>query len=143
MEEIKLDTSNIENPKNKKNWAIIIAVIGLIILIVTSIMFVMVEDDSASKEKLELTGVYLEVDYTSLLGYSACVKGVATNTTNKDYSYAMIEFVIYDDAGNNLGTAIASITNLYSGDTWSFEATLFSFPDTRPTSYKLVSITAI
>ena len=81
-------------------------------------------------------------DYSEYLGYTVTIEGTAKNTSSRNYSYVQIEFVVYDVNGNNLGTALANINNLGSGDTWSFEAMLLSFPSTRPGSYKLVEITA-
>ncbi len=107
------------------------------------IIFVIVAlTPSETKPKLEVSGTSLSVEYSEYLGYSATITGVAKNTSNKNYSYVSVEFSVYDTNGNNLGTAIANINNLSSGDTWQFEANLFSFPSSRPTSYKLVDITA-
>lgn len=95
-----------------------------------------------NKEKLNISNVTMSVDYNSYLGYSAKITGTAKNLSGKNYSYASIEYTIYDEEGNNLGTAIDNINHLANGDTWKFEANLFSYPSTRPTSYKLVDITA-
>lgn len=138
MEEIDLEKEpKIKNKPNKNIW---------IILLVSLIAFVacyFIVDailNTTSKPKLDITNVSLYVDYNEYLGYSAKITGVAKNTSKKNYSYASVEFSVYDSSGNNLGTALANINNLSSGDSWRFEANLFSFPNTRPTHYKLVDI---
>ena len=82
----------------------------------------------------------MKVTYTEYLGYTAEITGVAKNTSGKSYSYASVEFSVYDATENNLGTAIANINNLASGDTWRFSATLLAFPDTKPATYKLADV---
>lgn len=139
MEEIKLDSEGTKKKFSKKNiWMIIVVAV-----IVSVACFFIIDSllSIESKPDLEISGTSLSVEYTELLGYSAKVVGIAKNPISKNYSYASVEFSIYDSAGNNLGTAIANINNLSSGDTWHFEATLFSFPSTRPASFKLVDIT--
>ena len=138
MDEIKFETQN--KNKSGKNIGVIIAVSVIVFLIIC--FSVAALSDTASNEKLEISGTTLEVEYSEYLGYSATIKGVAKNNTKKNYSYASVEFSVYDAAGNNLGTAWANINNLASGDSWSFEATLLNFPSTRPTSFKLVEVDA-
>lgn len=140
MEEINLGSDVAPQKKNNKNiWTIVtVSIISFIVILVAIVALIPSEKTS----KLEVTGTSLSVEYNEYLGYSATITGVAKNTTNKNYSYASVEFSVYDANGNNLGTAIANINNLSSGDTWRFEANLFSFPSSRPTSYKLVEITA-
>ena len=95
-----------------------------------------------STKKVELVGTpQMYVEYNSYLGYSAEIKGTLKNNTSKSYSYVSVEFVIYDSNNNNLGTALANMNNLQPGDTWNFTATLFSYPETEPTSFKLIDIT--
>ena len=48
------------------------------------------------------------------------IEGTVTNNNNKDYQYVEIEFICYDDAGNNLGTAIDNTNNLLGKETWKF-----------------------
>lgn len=140
MEEINLGSDVAPQKKNNKNiWTIVtVSIISFIVILVAIVALIPSEKTS----KLEVAGTSLSVEYNEYLGYSATITGVAKNTTNKNYSYASVEFSVYDANGNNLGTAIANINNLSSGDTWRFEANLFSFPSSRPTSYKLVEITA-
>ncbi len=140
MEEINLGSDVAPQKKNNKNiWTIVaVSVVSFLVIIFVVVALI----PSETKPKLEVTGTSLSVEYNEYLGYSATITGVAKNTTNKNYSYASIEFTVYDADGNNLGTAWTNINNLASGDTWQFEASLLSFPSSRPTSYKLVDITA-
>lgn len=140
MEEINLGNDVAPQKKNNKPIWIIIAALSIVSFFV--IIFVVVAlIPSETEPKLEVTGTSLSVEYNEYLGYSATITGVAKNTTNRKYSYASVEFSVYDANGNNLGTAFANINNLASGDTWQFEASLLGFPSSCPASYKLVDIT--
>lgn len=145
MGEVDLNVQNGEEikKKSKRKSAIIgtiVCVIGFSLLIYM-IVAVVLADNKQSKRELEVTATSMEVTYSEYLGYSATITGTAKNNTSKNYSYASVEFAVYDSAGNNLGTALANINNLMSGDTWKFSAALLGFPETRPTTYKLVDIT--
>ena len=96
----------------------------------------------ANNEKLEVSGITMTVSYNEYLGYSVKIAGVAKNTSGRALSYASVEFSVFDSSGNNLGTALDNISNLGDGDTWRFEATLFSFPKVKPTAWKLADINA-
>lgn len=50
------------------------------------------------------------------------ITGVIQNTSDYAYDYASISFNLYDSFGNQIGTAMASITDFKSGGTWRFEA---------------------
>ncbi len=142
MEEINLDVSEqTKNPKNKKGiWIAIIGIVIIVSIIVVASVFA--GSSGSSNEKLAVSGTSMSVEYNEYLGYSAKITGVAKNVTSRNFSYASVEFSVYDANGNNLGTALANINNLSSGDTWRFEATLFDFPSTRPATFKLVEIVA-
>ena len=100
------------------------------------------DDTPMNNEKLQISEVKMVTEYNEYLGYSVKITGVAKNVSGKKLSYASVEFVIYAADGSNLGTALDNINNLYNGDTWRFEAALFSFPKIQPTSYRLSDITA-
>ncbi len=145
MEEIKLKVDNSNNEKKSNTKKIWIGVVGFAILLAIIIGIVVGlggESSPTGKSKLDISNVSMSVEYNEYLGYSAVIKGTAKNTSGRNYSYASVEFSVYDASGNNLGTALANINNLGSGDTWRFEANLFSFPSSRPTTYKLVEIAA-
>lgn len=145
MEELKLDVDNSNNEKKSNNKKVWIGIVGFVVLFAIVIGIVVGLDGGSSsveKSKLDVSNISMSVEYNEHLGYSAVIKGTAKNTSSRNYSYASVEFSVYDASGNNLGTALANINNLGSGDTWHFEANLFDFPSSRPTTYKLVEITA-
>lgn len=96
-----------------------------------------------SSSKFEIVGeTNCTYDYNEYLGYTCEITGILKNNTSLSYSYVNIEFSVYDEDGNNLGTALDSVNNIGSGETWSFSATLLDFPSSRPASYRLKDITA-
>lgn len=141
MEEVDLNVKNSKNKKNTNNNIVWIGIIGVIILIVIVIAIVAGLKDEISSLKLDISNVTMSIDYNEYLGYSAVIIGTAKNVSKRDYKYASVEFSVYDASGINLGTALANINNLGSGDSWYFEAILLNFVSSRPTSYKLVEIT--
>ena len=66
-------------------------------------------------------------EYTDEIGMHR-IEGTVTNNNDKDYQYVEIEFVCYDDAGNNLGTAVDNTNNLLGKETWKF-STIDMFSD--------------
>lgn len=143
MEELNLELENgsqNNRSKKKKIWIGIIGFTILLILVISITVGMTDSSTSTSNSKLEITNVQMSVDYTEYLGYSVSITGTAKNVTKRDFSYASVEFAVYDEAGNNLGTALDNINNLLDGDTWQFDATLFGFPSTRPVTYKLIEI---
>ena len=139
MEENKIEVDS-SKLKNNHNRNLILIGAFVVIAIIVTIILVASLSNTESKPKLTVTDTHMSVTYNEYLGYSATITGVARNTSGKNLSYASVEFSVYDVSGNNLGTAFANINNLGKGDTWSFEATLLSFPSTCPTSFKLVEI---
>ena len=64
-------------------------------------------------------------EYTDEYGFSHYIEGTVTNNRNKNYSYVQIEFICYDNQGNNLGTAMDNTSNLLANQTWKFKAMAF------------------
>lgn len=126
---------------SKPSKSLIILVSIIIIFAVFVVVAIVVGLNTKSNDKISVSGCYIESSYTEYLGYSASIKGSAKNVTNRNFSYVQLEFAVYDASNSNLGTAIANINNLGAGENWNFEATLFSFPSTKPVSFKLVDIT--
>ena len=143
MEEFQFNVKQ-ESQRKNKDKGLLIGIISFCIILIISMVIVLVgigDDESGSrKSKIEITNARIEVEYSEYLGYSAVIKGVATNITNTKFSYVSIEYAVYDSSGNNLGTAYDNISNLYSGDTWQFECNLFYYGDKKPVSFKLVEI---
>lgn len=141
MQENPIEVNGSKNKSSRNRNIVLFGIITVIVVIVIVILVVSLSG-AESKSKLTITDTHMSVTYNEYLGYSATITGVAKNTSGKNLSYASVEFSVYDASGNNLGTALANINNLGKGDTWRFEATLLSFPSTRPASFKLVEITA-
>lgn len=140
-----MEENNINVPEDKKKEnskiAITVSVVAIIIVAIV-IIALMASANSKPKEKLSISDINMQVTYNEYIGYSATITGIAKNISGQDLSYASVEFSVYDVSGNNLGTALANINNLMEGDNWRFEATLLSFPSTRPSTYKLADVTA-
>lgn len=123
----------------------------IFILIMSCICLVWVTACTSLEDSLSGTGATssyeiigtptMNVEYSEYLGYTAEIKGVLKNTSNRNWSYCQVEFAIYDINDYNLGTAIANINNLRSGDSWNFEATLIGFPNTQPHKWVLIDVT--
>lgn len=60
---------------------------------------------------------------------SQCIEGIIQNDTGKDYSYVQVTFRVYDENGNQLGTAMDNINYLKNGATWKYKATPLIFED--------------
>ena len=73
--------------------------------------------DTTVKEKFTYT---VTKEYSDT--FSHYIEGTVKNNTSKDYSYVQIEFVCYDKAGNNLGTAFDNTNNLLGNETWKYKA---------------------
>ena len=55
-------------------------------------------------------------------GYASYIVGVLQNTSEIDYSYAVIKFNTYDKDGNQIGAASDFVQNWEAGSTWKFKA---------------------
>lgn len=53
------------------------------------------------------------------------IEGIIQNDTGKDYSYVQVTFRLYDENGNQIGTAMDNINHLKKGATWKYKATPF------------------
>lgn len=93
-----------------------------------------------TSKKLDVNVTSSNVSYNEYLGYSIEIYGTAKNISNKNYSYASVEFSIYSESGSIIGTALDNINNLGKGETWEFKATSFAL-DFKPISYKLKDTT--
>lgn len=50
------------------------------------------------------------------------IAGTVKNPSVKKYSYAQVDFNLYDKSGAQVGTAMANVNNLEPHGTWKFEA---------------------
>lgn len=52
-----------------------------------------------------------------------CINGTIKNTSGKQLSYVAVTFALYDQDGNQIGTAIDNINDLTADSTWKYTAT--------------------
>lgn len=50
------------------------------------------------------------------------ITGSVKNNSKRTYSYVQIQFVLYDESGSQVGTALANTNGLESGNTWKYDA---------------------
>lgn len=143
MENIGFDNEQstpVRNNNNNKKIicaCVIVAVVIFVIIVAVTVALT----TSETKKSIDVINASMSVEYIEGLGYTATISGMAKNNTRENLSYAQIEFSVYDSVGNNIGTALANINNLGDGDTWSFRATLLSFPSTQPVNFKFADAT--
>lgn len=142
MEEINLNTSDKHSRKNNLKKIIVIIVCTLVGIFGIINIISIISEPTTPVEKLSISNTTITVEYNEYLGYTAKITGIAKNVSGRSLSYASVEFSVYDNFGNNLGTALANINNLSNGDTWRFEAHLLDYPSTKPASYRIADITA-
>ena len=65
--------------------------------------------------------------------------GTIQNHSARDYSYAQVNFNLYDANGNQIGTASDCTNNLKPSTNWNFNATAFD-SQSRAASYELADI---
>lgn len=65
--------------------------------------------------------------------------GTIQNHSTRDYSYAQVNFNLYDANGNQIGTASDCTNNLKPSTNWNFNATAFD-SQSRAASYELADI---
>lgn len=102
-------------------------IISFIISIIISIAFVPYyqtdnynnfNQEIVSKENLELIGYEISTDEFG----SDMIVGTVKNNSGKQYSYAQIEFNLYDSDGNQIGSTFDNINNLEPDKAWKFSA---------------------
>jgi len=64
----------------------------------------------------------IESQYRDEYGFYYYIEGVCENDGSNDYDYLQVEFICYDNNGNNLGTAMDNTNNLLSGQRWKYKA---------------------
>ena len=92
--------------------------------------------DEVKKEKYEIVGELTEEKDS----FAIYISGIIKNNAGKEISYAQITFNLFDKDGNQLGTAMANISNLAKDATWKFKAMGINTDD-AVASYKLAEIT--
>jgi ribosomal protein L40E len=69
----------------------------------------------------------------------AVITGVATNNTDKQFSYVQVEINLYDRSGMQVGSTMANVNNLEPHGKWRFEAPLI---EEKAASFKVKGVTA-
>lgn len=72
--------------------------------------------------------------------YTLTITGEVVNVGDEDYDYIQLNFGLFNDREQKVGTAFANISNLAAGQTWRFEA--FGSPSERAATFRLEEITA-
>lgn len=107
-------------------------ILGIILLVVSlynigSVIFSL--DDTEISSQVDKKFTLLSDEVTTDTFGSQYIEGIIQNDTGKDYSYVQVTFRVYDENGNQLGTAIDNINYLKNGATWKYKATPFIFED--------------
>lgn len=88
---------------------------------------------AATKPAIELVGE----TYADQSTPAAFIAGKVRNNTTQTISYAQIQFALYDDRGNRVGTAMSNINNLEPRSQWKFRAVCLE----RFSEYRLIDLT--
>lgn len=123
--------------------------IGRVLLTVVAIIFIfgfiasnyggdigkqIIDDD----EKFTLTDDH---GYSDEYGFSYYIEGTVKNNTSYSYSYVQVQFNVYDESGNLIGSCLDNINNLEENGTWKIKA-LCSGEAKDVKSYKLTGFTS-
>lgn len=71
--------------------------------------------------------------------YATYIVGTVTNNTDRTYSYAQVEFNLYDNANNQVGSAMDNINNLEPHGTWRFKAIVLENEKVASAKFKGIS----
>lgn len=77
------------------------------------------------KKSLELVGNVTMTSSGSFGYYTYNIEGILKNVSGKRLDYAQVSFIIYDTAGNNIGSAFDNVNYIDVNGTWKFKATYF------------------
>ena len=67
------------------------------------------------------------------------IVGRIRNNTNRTYGYVQVTFQVYDNLGNQVGSAMANVNGLEPGGIWKFKALCLC----RGSNFKLNEITGL
>ena len=69
------------------------------------------------------------------------IAGTLINNTGKEYAYVEVEFNLYDDSGEQVGSTFANMNHLMPDGTWNFEAVVASDIADKAAKAKLKGVT--
>ena len=133
----------------KKKWIIIASVVVVIAVIAAAGTSGSDEAQTPQAEehvKTETKAPEQQEDFTlegetqgayDEYGMSYSITGSIKNNTDRDASYVQVTFNLYDEEGNQIGTAMDNINDLEAGGTWKFEAVSW---EEGVASYRLAEI---
>lgn len=81
--------------------------------------------NEVQKEDLELVGKVTMTSSGSFGYYTYYIEGILKNVSGRRLDYAQVSFVIYDTAGNNIGSAFDNVNYIDANGTWKFKAMYF------------------
>lgn len=79
------------------------------------------KNSTQANKRIDEKSEWVEIPRGETVGYLPVITGVVKNISNKPYS-ATITFTLFDEQGNQLGTAEAGIEDLKPGSTWKVQA---------------------
>ena len=82
----------------------------------------------------------IEATYTEGVGYSCAVVGKAQNKGEAKAEKVTIHFDLYDEAGQNLGTAIAVVDTINGLETIDFTANSLSIYEKKPVDFEMTKV---
>lgn len=129
--------AKVKKPFYKKWWIWIIVVIIAIAVGSSGGINNNKKKGAYSAEKYEVVG---DVKFTKDDFGSVYIEGTIKNNSGNDISYLQIIYNLYDEEGNQVGTAMDNINNLERDGTWKFKAMGFD-SNKVVTEYKLSEIT--
>lgn len=126
-------------PKKKLSWAgwIGIGFVGLLILGIIGSFLNKSSDVKESTQRpysqIEIKGGLEVVDFDWKVGEfgNKYLVGTVKNNSGKQYSYAQVEFNLYDESGAQVGSTLANVNNLEPYGMWKFEAIVIEDKATR------------
>lgn len=79
----------------------------------------------AQQSSLELVGNVSMTSSGSFGYYTHSIEGILKNVSGRKLDYAQVSFVVYDTAGNNIGSAFDNVNFIDANGTWKFKAVYF------------------
>ncbi len=133
----------LKKQERKQKDVVIILCSFAITFVLAFFIFVGYHNSKKQIDPITIHSTKLEAGYVQDLGYEVAIKGIARNNSKTDFSYVSVKFIVYDVSGRRIGTAIANVNDLLSGDTWEFKAVILGFPSTQPYWFELADIYTI
>ena len=79
-------------------------------------------DDTVQEQENNKFILLEDRGYADEYGVAYYIEGTVRNDTSITYSYVQVQFNVYDEAGNIIGSCLDNINNLEGNGTWKFKA---------------------